>query len=99
MFVILTSKPGQFRTVLGDGLRPVESWSYLLDGKKRAEFTIAEISGAPRITIVDETPPTVTNHIPSKLLERFDSVERARHARETLANGRRGYQLERMHAE
>jgi hypothetical protein len=96
MFVILTSKPGQFHTVVGEGLRPVESWTYLLDGRKRAEFVIAEITGSPRITIVDETPPPVVNEIPSKLLERFATVERARSELASLAGGRPGFRLERV---
>jgi hypothetical protein len=96
MYVILTSKPGQFHTVPGEGLRPVEAWSYLLDGRKRAEFVIAEITGSPRITIVDDTPPEVVNEVPSKLLERFATLDRARGELESLAGGRRGYRLERV---
>lgn len=99
MYVILTSKPGQFHTEPSEGLRPVEAWHYLLDGRKRAEFVIAEITGAPRVRIVDETPPPVVNEIPSKLLERFPTLDRARSELESLANGRRGYRLERAPAE
>jgi hypothetical protein len=95
MFVILTSKPGHFRTVPGDGLTPVEAWNYLSGGKKRAEFVIAEIVGSPRVTIVDETPPHVVNRIPAKLLERFESVDRARRELESLASGGAGFALER----
>ena len=94
MFVILTSKPGKFHTEAGDGLRPVETWDYLLEGKKRAEFTIAEITGQPKVTIVDETPPEVVNRIPSKLLERFASVEGARAELASLAKPAHGYRLE-----
>jgi len=96
MYVILTNKPGQFHTIPGDGLKPVEAWNYLLDGRKRAEFVIAEITGAPRVTIVDETPPPAVNVIPSKLLERFATLERARGELESLAKGHRGYALERV---
>src|SRR5438552_12688494 len=95
MFVILTSKPGQFRTEAEDGLRPIEAWDYLSNGRARARFVIAEITGTPRLTIIDETPPQVVNRIPAKLLERFASVDRARHEIESLANGRTGYRLER----
>lgn len=95
MFVILTSKPGQFRTIPGEGLTPVEAWSYLSGGRKRAEFVIAEITGSPRVTIVDETPPHVVNRIPTKLLERFESIDRARRELESLAHGRAGFALER----
>jgi hypothetical protein len=95
MFVILTSKPGQFRTVPGEGLTPIEAWTYLSGGRKRAEFVIAEITGSPRVTIVDETPPHVINRIPAKLLERFESVDRARRELECLASGASGFALER----
>ena len=94
-FVILTSKPGRFHTAPADGLRPVEAWNYMVDGRKRAEFVIAEITGAPRITIVDETPPATVNSIPSKLLERFATVKSARREIEVLAKVGRGFRLER----
>jgi len=95
MFVILTSKPGQFRTLSGEGLSPVEAWHYVSGGRKRAEFVIAEITGSPRVTIVDETPPHVVNRIPAKLLERFESVERARLELGSLAKSGAGFALER----
>ena len=78
MFVILTSKPGQFRTEAGEGLRPMESWDYELCGRLKAHFVIAEIDRAVKVTVVDETPPEVVNHIPSKFLPSFASVEEAR---------------------
>ncbi len=84
MYVILTSKPGQFRTESGPGLRPVESYDYLLCGTRKARFVIAELRHDTKVTIVDETPPACVNVVPSKLLERFDTVERARGALESL---------------
>ena len=35
MYVILTSKPGQFRTEIVDGLRPLEAYDYLFYGQTR----------------------------------------------------------------
>lgn len=84
MYVILTSKPGQFRTETGPGLRPVESYDYLFCGAHKARFVIAELLHDTKVTIVDETPPPSVNVIPSKHLERFDTVERARGALESL---------------
>ena len=99
MFVILTSKPGKFHTEVSKGLKPIEAWDYRLDGKMRVEFIIAEITGQPRVTIVDETPPQVVNCIPSKVLPRFASIDRARHELTSLANISRGYTLERRRLE
>lgn len=95
MYVILTSKPGQFHTEQNEGLQAVEAWDYLLCGRRRAHFVIAKLDGAQRVAVVDETPPCVVNLIPIKFLEKFDSVERARHELEQLGNGGADYRLER----
>ena len=78
MYVILTSKPGQFRTELGEGLRPVEAYDYLFCGRKRAHFVIAELEGEVRIRIVEEGPRAVVNDVPSKFLPHFATLEQAR---------------------
>jgi hypothetical protein len=77
VYVILTSKPGSFRTELVDGLRPVETYDYLFYGHKKAEFVIAELAGDVRVRVIDEAEPPLLNEIPSKFLEKFDSVEAA----------------------
>ena len=77
MFVILTTKPGIFRTELVEGLRAVETYDYLFCGRKRAEFVIAELSGEVRLRVIDEAEPPVVNEVPSKFLEKFPTVERA----------------------
>jgi hypothetical protein len=77
-YVILTSKPGQFRTEVTEGLEPIEAYDYLCFGRKRAGFVIARLAAPMRIRIVDETAPPVVNDVPSKFLEKFESVERAR---------------------
>ena len=84
-YVILTSKPGQFHTELTEGLEPLEAYEYLCFGRKRADFVIARLATPTRIKIVDETPPPVVNFIPSKFLEKFESVERARRELQELA--------------
>ena len=43
MYVILTSKPGQFRTEIGAGLKPLDAYDYLFYGQKKAHFVIAEL--------------------------------------------------------
>ncbi len=78
MYVILTSKPGQFRTELVPGLKPVEAFDYIFYGKCRARFVIAELAAETKVRVVDEVFPPVLNLVPSKFLEKFDSVEAAR---------------------
>ena len=76
MYVILTSKPGQFRTELVDGLRPLEAYDYLFYGHKKAYFVIAELLKDTKIRVIEEESEIV-NDVPSKLLEKFDSPEQA----------------------
>lgn len=78
MYVILTSKPGQFRTELVDGLTAVEAWDYLFHGVRRARFVIAALERETKVRVVDEAPPPVVNMVPTKFLEHFDSLEDAR---------------------
>ena len=78
MYVILTSKPGQFRTEPGADLEPVETYDYVFCGRKRAEFVIARLLGDGKIRIVDEAAAPVVNLVPSKFLPKFASVEKAR---------------------
>jgi len=77
-YVILTSKPGQFRTELVDGLQPLETYDYLFCGRPRARFVIAELAREVKVRIVDEAAAPVVNLVPSKFLPRFDSLEKAR---------------------
>jgi hypothetical protein len=80
MYVILTSKPGQFRSELGEGLQRVESSDYLFFGRCKARFVIAEVLSDCRVTVIDETPPETVNHVPIKFFEKFRTVELARRA-------------------
>lgn len=77
MYLILTSKPGQFRTEIGDGLVPVESYDYLFCGRVKARFVIAELTAplaATRVRVVDESGEPSVNLVPAKFLQRFDST-------------------------
>ena len=84
-YVILTSKPGQFRTEVTEGLEALEAYDYFCFGRKRAGFVIARLAAPTRIKIVDETPPPVVNLVPSKFLQKFESVEGARRELQALA--------------
>jgi len=77
VYVILTSKPGQFKTVIRDGVRPLEAYDYYFYGSRKAHFVIAELlDEAAKIRVVeDET--AIVNDVPSKFLEKFESVEGA----------------------
>jgi hypothetical protein len=88
MFVILTSKPGQFRTEPGDHLQAVESYDYLSCGRKRARFVIALLLREAKTRIVEECAPPVVNLVPSKFLPRFDTLAAARSELESLASGK-----------
>lgn len=85
MFVILTSKPGQYRTEIGPGLSGVEAWDYLFYGRVRAQFVIAELRGEARVRVIDEVEPPVVNEVPSKFLEKYADVAAARRSLESLA--------------
>src|ERR1051325_9939355 len=78
VYVILTSKPGQFRTELAEGMQLVEVYDYVFCGRKRAQFVIAELTGQAKVRIVDEGSPAAVNGVPCKFLPTFASVEKAR---------------------
>ena len=77
-YVILTSKDGIFHTEPNDDLRPIESWDYLFYGTRRAHFIVAELLAETRIRVVDHQEPPNINLVPSKFLERFETLEAAR---------------------
>ncbi len=86
MFVILTSRPGEFRTESVAGVEPVESYDYLFCGRKRAEFVIARVEREVKIRIVEESGPPLVNLVPSKFLPKFATLEKARAELRELAN-------------
>jgi hypothetical protein len=80
MYVILTSKPGEFRTEAaqpGD-LQPQEAWDYLFCGRRKAHYVIAEIRQEVKVKVIDETGSAGINLVPTKFLPRFASIEQAR---------------------
>ena len=85
MFTILTSKPGQFRTEPGDGMRPVESWNYLFYGRQRARFDIVEMRHEAKVRVIDLAGAPIINLVPSKFLEKFATIEEARESLQQLA--------------
>jgi hypothetical protein len=78
MYVILTTKPKQFRTEVGSGIHPVEAYEYTMAGKLRARFVIAQLAGAHAVAVIDEAPPPIVNHVPLKLFAKYETIESAR---------------------
>jgi hypothetical protein len=77
MYVILTSKPGQFRTVAAQGLRPLEAYDYMFYGHTKAHFVIAELlEDSTRIRVIEDDT-AIVNDVPSKFLEKFETTELA----------------------
>ena len=77
-YVILTSKPGVFRTEVGEDVEIIETYDYHFGGRTLAVFSIARLSGPTRLVVTEETPPCVVNRVPSKFLDHFASIEAAR---------------------
>ncbi|WMD18899.1 ferredoxin [Achromobacter seleniivolatilans] len=78
VYVILTSKPGVFRTEVGAEVDIIETYDYVFYGRALAVFSIARLQGDIRLIVTEETPPYVVNRVPSKFLEKFASIEAAR---------------------
>lgn len=78
MYAILTSKPGQYHAEAGDGALGVESYDYLFYGKLKAVFQIVQLEHETRVRITEDTPPYISNSVPTKFLEKFASLEQAR---------------------
>ena len=96
MYVILTSKPGEFRTDLVAGLTALERYDYFFCGRKRAEFVIATLEREVKIRIVEEGAAALVNEVPTKFLPRYATLEQARaELRQLAGNGALEATLER----
>ena len=86
MYVVLTNKPGEFRTEITAGLKAVESYDYIFYGRKRGEFHDRRAAEASKIRIVEDEPPQIVNDVPSKLFEKFETLDEARAELNTLTH-------------
>lgn len=85
MYIIVTSKPGEYTAEPVDGITPVERWNYLFYGHLRSVFTIGEVTDdGARVRIVDDEDPTCVNLVPAKFFGNFEDLEAARHELEDL---------------
>lgn len=78
MYVILTSRIGEFHTEPGDGVIPVERYDYVFYGKTTARFVIASLERDAKVRVVEDAPPGIVNHVPTRFLPRFDTLDAAR---------------------
>jgi len=76
-YVILTSKPGEYRTEPGAGVEVVAAYEYRFYGRLKAIFTIAHIRESARVRIVEEAPDGTVNDIATRQMEKFDTCEEA----------------------
>lgn len=84
MFAIVTNKPGQYHATIEDGARIVESYEYLFYGRLRAIYQLVELERETRVVITEDTPPYISNSVPTKFLEKFSTLEDARQELEHL---------------
>lgn len=78
MYVILTTKPGLYRSEPGAGMAARELYDYLLCDRLRARFLLAEVQGPSRVRIVEEGEGGAVNDVPAKFLPTFTTLEAAR---------------------
>jgi len=77
-YLILTSKPGQYRSDSADDLPAIETYEYRPEGRLRARFVLAELRGARHVRIVEEGGDALVNRVPVKFLPTFDGLDAAR---------------------
>lgn len=77
MYIVLTSKPGQYRTEAGPGTTVLCSYEYRFYNKTKAIFSIAHINDEARVIITEEGEGGTINNIPTRQMEKFDSEQAA----------------------
>lgn len=87
-YVILTSKPGQYRTEATGELTPTEAWDYVYSGRHLATFVIATLYGEARIRVIDESDDATVNDMPIGFLEKFPDRNAAFKALQILVGTR-----------
>jgi len=77
MYVILTSKPGKYRSHPLSGMRTVEAYDYFFYGEKKAHFAIAEVTDERARVRVIEDGTEIVNDVPFKFFPKFESIQGA----------------------
>ncbi len=77
MYLILTSKPGKYRSQSLSGMRAVDAYDYFFYGEKKAHFTIAEVTDdRARVRVIEEGTEIV-NDVPFKFFPKFETIQGA----------------------
>ncbi len=77
MYIVLTSRPGEYRSEPTTGITPVETHDYFYGTRHVAAFVVAKLDGQARVKIVEEASPHGENLVPTKFFEKFESVSAA----------------------
>ncbi|AOB32969.1 hypothetical protein AKI39_22825 [Bordetella sp. H567] len=85
-YVVLTSKPGLYRSEPTTDVEIVETYDYVFYGRTKAVFQIARVVPGAKVRIVEDAPPHIENLVPVRVMEQFASLPDARRAVGQLAN-------------
>ncbi|VVE37931.1 ferredoxin [Pandoraea horticolens] len=77
MYIVLTSRPGEYRSEPTPGITPVETHDYYYGTRHVAAFVVAKLDAQARVRIVEEVAPQGVNLVPTKFYEKFESVSEA----------------------
>ena len=85
MYIIVTDKPGEYRSEPGDGITAVEAWNYVFYGRIRATYTVCEVRDRQaRVAVIDADDETRVNPVPVKFFGSFADIPAARAEIESL---------------
>jgi hypothetical protein len=72
MYIILTTKPGLYRSEATEGMRPIESHAYYYGDRHVATYIITELERTSSyVRIVETTPGGTINLVPTKFFDHF----------------------------
>ena len=77
MYVILTTKPGKYRSQPLCGIQPIEAYDYIFYGEKKALFVIAELLDDQARVRVIEDGTEIVNDVPCKFFSKFETIQGA----------------------
>lgn len=76
MYVVVTSKPGVYKSSLNADAKIVEAYEYYFYDRHLATFHLAELLTDGYVEIVEDKGEV--NRVPTKFLEAFDTLEEAK---------------------